>query len=486
MSHGRKEASGLVNQDDQIIKIRSFDYLYLVVKYKFSLVGRRFHLDERSLEALIGFMQKRQIWDVEGRVKGTDLGNGKFQLYFDKEEDMLKVLSKRPCHYNRWSFALEKWEATIREDFPNTMLFWIQVLGIPTHYKKDETYRDIRGALGDVKDVDVAGGRVQVSLNGDNPLQFKRKASFDNGDVITVRLKYEELLRYCFTCFRISHDESTCPELSEPDRDSKRRVRSDLAASRGMSPRLVSPSLVQQQFEERRSNRSDRDLSAKRHLEDSFSPKRAENRRGDLRDEIQSKRDSRNKEVWKRIDTKYRGNHRSSPYRYRERFHPYDRNHRGHMQYEKPDPRYESSTTSSSRLPMYSGEGEVNSRKNALWAKKSYGWRRETLAVSDSQRTILDYRRVERNLSDLRSKCHVDYGGKSYREKSDPKERKGKGVAYKSDFHETLKPQWKRKEIHQMPSREPPLPEPPSEHLSRGHKELDSQSKINSGTLLKD
>lgn len=61
------------------------------------------------------------------------------------------------------------------------MMFWIQVTGVPTHYKKDPTFRDIGGVLGEVRNIDVARGRVQASLNGDNSLQFERKPGFDNG-----------------------------------------------------------------------------------------------------------------------------------------------------------------------------------------------------------------------------------------------------------------------------------------------------------------
>lgn len=141
--HTRKR----IQEDEEIIKVPPFDFTDLVEKYKLSLVGRMFHQDGRSVDALINHMPKCRIWDVEGRVRGKNLGNNKFQFDFDKEEDLQKVLLRRPCHFNKWSFSLERWIPTIKEDFPNSMMLWVTVMGVPTHYKKDETYRSIGGAL---------------------------------------------------------------------------------------------------------------------------------------------------------------------------------------------------------------------------------------------------------------------------------------------------------------------------------------------------
>ncbi|KAF8112879.1 hypothetical protein N665_0059s0017 [Sinapis alba] len=64
---------------------------------------------------MITLLPRARIWNVEGRARGTNLGNGRFQFDFDKEEDMLMVLNKRPCHFNHWIFALERWEPSTSE-----------------------------------------------------------------------------------------------------------------------------------------------------------------------------------------------------------------------------------------------------------------------------------------------------------------------------------------------------------------------------------
>lgn len=102
------------------------------------------------------------------------------------------------------------------------MTFWVEVEGIPSHYKKEETFWSIGKALGTADKVDIHGSRLRVSINGDEPIHLERKIGFNNRDVVSVTLKYEDLHRYCYTCRRISHEEGTCPELNEDQREHNR------------------------------------------------------------------------------------------------------------------------------------------------------------------------------------------------------------------------------------------------------------------------
>ncbi|KAF8116618.1 hypothetical protein N665_0016s0048 [Sinapis alba] len=111
-------------EDDDLVILPEVDNSELISRFQLSLVGRLFNREWRSVEALIALLPRPNIWDVEGRARGVDLGNHRFQFSFDSEEDLLKVLSKRPCHFNKWSFALERWAPHIGDSFPSTMTFW--------------------------------------------------------------------------------------------------------------------------------------------------------------------------------------------------------------------------------------------------------------------------------------------------------------------------------------------------------------------------
>ncbi|KAG2299023.1 hypothetical protein Bca52824_035495 [Brassica carinata] len=121
------------------------------------------------------------------------------------------VLNKRPCHFNHWIFALERWELFTSDNFPNTVSFWIKVTGVPVHYWKDQTFDEIAKALGKRVALDSRNARMQVS----------RRVGFPNGDMGRVYLEYEGLIRHCFACNRIAHDVYSCPELTQEEREQK-------------------------------------------------------------------------------------------------------------------------------------------------------------------------------------------------------------------------------------------------------------------------
>ncbi|CAA7027576.1 unnamed protein product [Microthlaspi erraticum] len=85
-----------LGEEEELIQIPNCDMGRAAEKFKNTLIGRMFHKEGRSMDAIIGMLPKPKIWDVEGRVHGINLRNGQFQFNFDNEEDMAKVLRKRP------------------------------------------------------------------------------------------------------------------------------------------------------------------------------------------------------------------------------------------------------------------------------------------------------------------------------------------------------------------------------------------------------
>ncbi|XP_024009266.1 uncharacterized protein At4g02000-like [Eutrema salsugineum] len=221
MTSPNKKLANISEDEDDIIDLPHVDNSHLIARFSRSLVGRMFNQDIRSTEALIAFMPRSNIWDVEGRVHGIDLGNSRFQFDFDFEADLQRVLSKRPCHFNKWSFSLERWTPHVGDSFPNNMVFWVRISGIPTHFWVEENFRAVGNRLGEVTAVDARAASVQVSLNADNPLRFSARTRLESGEVVRVTLKYEKLERWCLTCRHLSHDERTCPLLSEEERIAK-------------------------------------------------------------------------------------------------------------------------------------------------------------------------------------------------------------------------------------------------------------------------
>ena len=207
--------------EDEIIRIPACDLTEASERFKITLIGRVLHRGGRSVEAMIALLPRSRIWNVEGRARGANLGNGRFRFDFDKEEDLIMVLSKRSCHFNHWIFALERWEPSTSENFPNTIPFSIKITGVPVHFWNDDTFTAIAKALGKKEDIDAKNARIQVSVDADRPLKMEARIEFPNGDFGKVSMTYEGLNRYCFGCKRLSHDIYSCLDLTSEEREKK-------------------------------------------------------------------------------------------------------------------------------------------------------------------------------------------------------------------------------------------------------------------------
>ncbi|KAG2243439.1 hypothetical protein Bca52824_094729 [Brassica carinata] len=66
--------------EDEIIRIPACDLTAASERFKRTLIGRVLHRGGRSVEAMIALLPRARIWNVEGRARGTNLGNGRLSL----------------------------------------------------------------------------------------------------------------------------------------------------------------------------------------------------------------------------------------------------------------------------------------------------------------------------------------------------------------------------------------------------------------------
>lgn len=130
------------------------------------------------------------------------------------------------------------------------MTFWTQVEGIPTHFWLSEVFDRIGSTLVQVVAVDARASRLQITLNGDLPLNFARKVNLPSGKIVPIKLSYEKLHRWCFNCKRISHEERTCHLLTDDQRQERRAAREaarEASIDEKVSPRRLGTSQAQAQ-----------------------------------------------------------------------------------------------------------------------------------------------------------------------------------------------------------------------------------------------
>lgn len=197
------------------LRIPDGDNSALIAENRLSLIGRVTNPSIQRSRAVVEFMP--QYWNLEGRIRGRDLGPDLFQFFFESESDLLSVLNKSPYHFKQWMLILQRWEPIVSDSFPSQISFWVRIIGIPTHFRSDQTIRTIGKELGHLSARDVEQARVRVEINGLQPLETNLEVRLPSGQLKTVEFEYERLEKHCFLCLSLSHEKKDCPHSSSAD-----------------------------------------------------------------------------------------------------------------------------------------------------------------------------------------------------------------------------------------------------------------------------
>lgn len=185
----------------------------------------------QEMKALLTNLPK--IWKLENRVTGKDLGHGKFQFDFKREEDIEGVLKLQPYHFDYWMVALGKWQPKKSSNYPSEIPFWIRVLGVSREFRTAPTFESIGVAIGRVVEVDVEQMRVLVVVDAFQELCFETSVDFTGGEFydgeeVPISLRYEKLFGYCEKCGSLCHKDVICPldtGFTKPNQERKVEVR---------------------------------------------------------------------------------------------------------------------------------------------------------------------------------------------------------------------------------------------------------------------
>lgn len=210
---GKEIASEFSPPPRKRIRAPALDTSDLIRENSLTLIGRLTNPSVQRLWSLIPFFSNR--WNLRGKAIGSVLGRGCFQFRFDYEEDLLKVLNNRPYHFDDWMVILQRWEPIISETFPSEIPFWIEVQGLPLHYWKPKMLIDIGESAGELIEHELTptAARVQVLVNGLQPLITEAMIDFPDGSEALVTLEYKRLKKHCSHCNRLSHEKADCPGL---------------------------------------------------------------------------------------------------------------------------------------------------------------------------------------------------------------------------------------------------------------------------------
>ncbi|VYS52339.1 unnamed protein product [Arabidopsis thaliana] len=158
------------------------------------------------------------IWGMEERLRGRGVGEDRVQFIFENEADFYHVLYRGPWFVNGWIVTIDQWKPNPGPEFLKHILFWVRIKGIPNHFLKKKVVESIVKPLGKVDVVELHAKnsssleyvRAKIWIKADEPLVFRKSAYFKTGEVAQLELTYEKLLKICFLCKRLKHDQSKC------------------------------------------------------------------------------------------------------------------------------------------------------------------------------------------------------------------------------------------------------------------------------------
>ncbi|EOA18149.1 hypothetical protein CARUB_v10006615mg [Capsella rubella] len=114
------------------VKVPFFDNAALIAGYDKTVIGRCMNPRKQDMKSLL-FMLPR-IWQLEDKVVGADLGLGRFQFDFEREEDIEEVFKMELFHFDHWMLSMVRWQPSVDLAYPSEITFWVRVLGVPLQF----------------------------------------------------------------------------------------------------------------------------------------------------------------------------------------------------------------------------------------------------------------------------------------------------------------------------------------------------------------
>ena len=145
-----------------------------------------------------------------------------YSVTFSYEENCNYVMEKRPLTFNGLHLNIREWPLDGSWSFKNfeTSIFWVQVHDLPIPYSAEANGEAIEAKIGifrglekKKKEAFLRQGylRMRVEIHPDQQVPARLFLPLPNGKSRWVQFKYERLLRVCFNCGKLQHEEE-CKE----------------------------------------------------------------------------------------------------------------------------------------------------------------------------------------------------------------------------------------------------------------------------------
>ncbi|XP_056846900.1 uncharacterized protein LOC108849947 [Raphanus sativus] len=209
-----------IEEEDEPFVLPDRPEFYATERNELSLIGRLLNPRCQRMSDLILDMPRK--WKLYNRVRGVALSNERFQFIFKYEQDLLDVLSKVHTSSN-WSIVLERWTEKPPADYLQYLRVWVQMRNIPVNHYTPGTIMAMGEFAGQVIDVPYDPEKAQikdyvrvfVKFDVSKPLRRSKRLTLPGGEVVNILYDYERLQKRCYTCQRLTHEQSVCPWVSK-------------------------------------------------------------------------------------------------------------------------------------------------------------------------------------------------------------------------------------------------------------------------------
>ena len=183
-----------------------------------SLIGKFLTCRPFNKQATITTLKR--AWGLEETVQIVEVGTNLFQLKFQSEFEMNRVLKGGPWTFDNQVLLLIQWKIGMMADnvkFDSVSL-WIQIWGAPFHLVSPKVAKAMGNKLGSVVEVEkkqkLEGQsyfmRVKVAISLAKPIRRGAFLASSEGTKNWVTLKYERLPLFCHYCGILGHDLKHC------------------------------------------------------------------------------------------------------------------------------------------------------------------------------------------------------------------------------------------------------------------------------------
>ncbi|KAL0795442.1 hypothetical protein Bca101_066819 [Brassica carinata] len=206
-----------LEQEDEPFTIPDLPEYRSNVRNELSLVGRLLNPQVQKMERFILEMPRK--WQLYDRVKGIALSRDRFQFLFKHEHDLVDILERGAHTYEMWSIVMERWVENPPPDYLQYLDLWVQMRNIPINNYTSTAITSLGEFAGRVIVVTFDPDKPQtrdyvrfkVRFDIAKPLRRVKVVNLPEGGSTKIRYDYERLQKMCYTCQRLTHDQSQCP-----------------------------------------------------------------------------------------------------------------------------------------------------------------------------------------------------------------------------------------------------------------------------------